>query len=71
MLIFHLNFFQVFFFVFFLNNDVKMCYKFKYFQIGQRASKNEKRVAGVDGSTSKEKKKQSSQKGMSKVFLEG
>lgn len=33
-----------------------MCYKFKYFQIGQRASKNEKNVAGVDGSTSKKKK---------------
>lgn len=34
-----------------------MCYKFKYFQIGQCASKNEENVAGVDGSTSKKKEK--------------
>lgn len=66
MLIFHLNFFQVFF----LNNDVKMCYTFKYFQIGQHASKNEKNVAGVVGSTAKGKKKTILTRGRSEVFLE-
>lgn len=48
-----------------------MCYKFKYFQIDQRASKNEKNVAGVDGSTSKKKqnkKKQSWQEAGRKSF---